>query len=57
MKHQPQPIPVSLGTVIKLYGKVGAVGITGGERYYWLVNADGGVTMMPWFVIEQPSSQ
>jgi hypothetical protein len=31
---------------------VGAVGVTGGERYYWLVAEDGSVSMLPWFVVE-----
>lgn len=26
---------------------VGAVGMTGGERYYWLVDEDDSVSMMP----------
>ena len=32
---------------------VGAVGITGGERYYWLTHDDGAVSMMPADVVEE----
>jgi hypothetical protein len=32
--------------------RVGAVGVTGGERYYWLVRR-GEVAMLPWFVVER----
>jgi hypothetical protein len=44
--------PLPLGTVVKPYGKIGAVMFTGGERYYMLTSKDGDVAMMPWFVIE-----
>lgn len=61
MKFGPSAIPLALNTKIKPYGKIGAVGITGGERHYWLVNDNGDVAMMPWFVIEptvdRPSGQ
>lgn len=43
------------GTVIQ-YGDeavtVGAVGCTGGERYYWLSFIDGAVAMLPADVVE-----
>lgn len=44
--------PLPLGSRVSPYGKVQAVGLTGGERYYWMVNDDGDVAMMPWFVVE-----
>lgn len=31
---------------------VGSVGVTGGERYYWLLAADGAVSMLPADVLE-----
>lgn len=52
-KFRWQNVPVPLGTYRKHYGKISAVGITGGERYYWLIDEDGTVSMMPWFVIEE----
>ena len=40
-------------TRIPGYGRIAAVGITGGERYYWLVKANGfDVAVMPWSVVE-----
>ena len=39
-----------LGTPTR-FGKVGMIGFTGGERYYWLVGKSG-VSMMPASVIE-----
>ena len=44
--------PLPLGTETP-FGKVQAVGITGGERYYWLIAQDGSVSMMPAFIIEK----
>ncbi len=43
---------VPLGTVVKPWGKVSAVGFTGGERYYWLIDEHGTVSMMPASLIE-----
>ena len=43
------------GERIKFNGEVvtvGAVGMTGGERYYWLTHDDGAVSMMPADVVE-----
>jgi len=31
---------------------VAALGWTGGERYYWLIDQHGTVAMYPWFVVE-----
>jgi hypothetical protein len=47
---------VAVGSLIDYCGsrmKVGAVGIVGGERYYWLVHRNGlDVAMVPAFVLE-----
>lgn len=43
---------IPLGVVVKPYGKVGAVMVISGERYYFLVDRRGGVAMMPADVIE-----
>lgn len=44
---------VPLGTKIRPYGTIGAVGSIQGERYYWLTSPDGRcVSMMPADVIE-----
>lgn len=43
------------GTRIDYMGEqvtVGAVGITGGERYYWLTYDDGAVAMIPAIYID-----
>lgn len=34
-------------------GRIEAVGVTGGERYYWLLDRDGAVKMLPWFMVER----
>lgn len=44
---------INLGTIIEPWGKVAAVGITGGERYYWLINKHGTVSMIPATDIEE----
>lgn len=50
--HVARALPLSIGTVVKPYGKIGAVMFTGGERYYMM--SDGrDVALMPWFVVEQ----
>ena len=46
-----QPLPLKLGTKTQ-WGEIYMVGFTGGERYYWMINRDGTVSMMPWFVVE-----
>lgn len=43
--------PLPLGTPTR-WGPISAVGTTGGERYYWMVDADGCVSMMPTDVVE-----
>lgn len=43
------------GTQIEFCGEqvtVGAVGLTGGERYYWLTHPNGTVSMMPADAVE-----
>lgn len=50
----PSSPPLALGTKVPGYGKVAMVGVTGGERYYWLTKANGrDVAMVPWFMIEK----
>jgi len=34
-------------------GTIGAVGFTGGERYYWLTLDDGGIAMLPAIALEE----
>jgi hypothetical protein len=34
------------------YGTVQMIGRTGGERYYWMVDDDGVVSMMPAIIME-----
>jgi len=45
--------PLQLGTLIKPYGKIAAVGMLKGERYYWLCDTWGVVSMMPASLIEK----
>lgn len=47
--------PIKLGTIIRQYhAKVAMVGITGGERYYWLTDlADNSVTMVDAQTLEE----
>ncbi len=42
---------IPLGTVVKPWGKVAAVRYDG-ERYYFLIDKDGSVSMMPADVVE-----
>ena len=44
--------PIPLGTIVEPYGKVAQVGWVG-ERYYWLIDEEGTIAMMPADVIEQ----
>ena len=34
------------------WGRISAVGLTGGERYYWMIARNGVVSMMPADVVE-----
>ena len=43
--------PLPIGTRTQ-WGPVSAVGITGGERYYWMLSPGGVVAMMPADVVE-----
>lgn len=48
--RMPNYPPMPIGSPV-YFGRekwtIGAVGVTGGERYYWLTDADGGVAMLP----------
>lgn len=46
------PLGIPLGTETK-WGTIGAIGTTGGERYYWILDKDGGVAMLPASVVER----
>ena len=46
------PSPIIVPGTKTAQGRVAAVGTTGGERYYWLVDKYGVVKMLPWFVVE-----
>jgi len=45
-------MPLALGTQTK-WGKIEMVGITGGERYYWMLDKYKCVSMIPAFMVEQ----
>ena len=44
-------MPLRLGTVTE-WGKIDMVGVTGGERYYWMTDKRGVVSMLPADVVE-----
>lgn len=44
--------PLPLGTETE-YGTIEMIGCLNGERYYWMVDQDGMVSMMPDFIIER----
>jgi hypothetical protein len=47
-------LPVEIGTAVKPWGRVVAVGIVGGERYYWLKHrAPECISMVPAEVVER----
>ena len=51
-----KPKPLKVGTLIEYHGRpwrIGMVGLTGGERYYWLVRTLGEVAMVPAFMLEE----
>ena len=48
--------PIPLGTMIKEYGKVGAVACIQGERYYFMVRGNL-VSMIPAFMLEERKEQ
>ena len=43
--------PLPLGTETK-YGRIEMIGTTGGERYYWMIDKKGTVSMIPASVVE-----
>ena len=45
-----------IGTVVEPWGEIVAVGHVG-ERYYWLLDDDGTISMIPAPTIEEDSSQ
>jgi len=45
-------MPLPLGTQTQ-WGKIEMVGITGGERYYWMLDKHKCVSMIPAFMVEQ----
>lgn len=51
MRWNWKPV-IPMGEVIKPYGKVVAILLLTGERYYHLVDDDGNVSMMPQDVLE-----
>jgi hypothetical protein len=42
---------IALGTIVTPHGRVAAVGVLRGERYYWMIDHAGTVSMMPAIVI------
>lgn len=44
--------PLSLGTLLKSKWKIAAVHFIEGERYYFLINENGDISMMPADVVE-----
>ena len=50
----PRP-PLPIGTQTE-WGVIQAVGITGGERYYWIVD-ENIVSMFPAFIVEQEAAE
>lgn len=44
-------MPLPLGTRTE-WGTIEMVGFTGGERYYWMRDGDGTVSMIPAFMVE-----
>lgn len=53
---RPKRPPLALDSIVTFgddVWKISAVGMTGGERYYWLTNTDGDVAMYPAGVVER----
>lgn len=44
--------PLALGSTVKPWGKIVAISLTGGERYYFMQAASGVVSLMPWSAVE-----
>lgn len=49
--------PLMLGTNVNPWGKIGMVGVTGGERYYWLTDDRGMVSMIPADMVENAARE
>lgn len=48
-----EPLPLNSFVVLgDMLHQIRAVGITGGERYYWLTDEHGTVSMLPAIVVE-----
>jgi len=45
-------MPLPLGSKTK-WGTIEAVGLTGGERYYWMIDKFKFVSMIPAFMVEE----
>jgi hypothetical protein len=45
MSAEPKAI-IDLGVIVRPWGKVAAVGILNGERYYWFTDEGGNVSMI-----------
>jgi hypothetical protein len=46
----PTEPPLPLGTETA-YGRIETIGFIGGERYYWMIDKHGCVSMMPYFCV------
>jgi hypothetical protein len=53
----PARKPRPLGQIVKPWGKIGAIGFVKGERYYFLIDREGSVSMMPADVVERARRQ
>jgi hypothetical protein len=54
----PDTPPLAIGTRTQ-WGRIQAVGVLGGrprERYYWMIDKHGTVSMMPASVVESPQT-
>lgn len=45
-----QPLPIGTATE---WGSIEGIAFTGGERYYFMRDEDGGVAMVPAFMVER----
>lgn len=53
-----QTIEWPIGAIHPDYGTVAMMGVTGGEAYRWFVADDGGVAMIPLFMlVEEPKEE
>ena len=56
LAHATRSTPIALGTKTQ-WGAVEAVGVIGGERFYWMVDSHQGVSMIPASVLEGTAAQ